>query len=193
MAGGSAWKAKELQRLRLVAGMMPVAEAVRLFPGRTRTGIQQKGFELGIVWKDRRRMTSVLDIARRIHVAPARVIAVADRVGIPLRRWGNGSRVPYAFTTEEVERIEEAVFHKDNPEHPDFELYYCRTCGAPTVKPWGWRWRTEARECGKRPLCHRCRVIARTTNRRAESYVLGSATRRARRAVREIERLQEAG
>ena len=181
----SQWSTLELQKLRLLAGTMSIGDSVRFFSGRSRGAIIQKVHDLGLSWRNLRGGKSLRQVAQELAVSTERVRAILSGIGVTPQRYGEGQKPRYAFTRDEISRIEAALFDLD---HPEFELYYCRQCGRETMKRWGWRWTTDARECGKRPLCHRCRVVARTTNRRPESYLLGSATRRARRAVHEVER-----
>lgn len=177
------WTKIELQKLAYYAGHVSIAEAAAQFPGRTKSGVIQKAAERGLKWKDRRVHVSAQVAARVCGVGVDRLLRSAACHAIGSRY---GTR--HAFTASEVERIA-FVLAVENGSHPEFELYYCRRCGRETFKPWGWRWKSDAYVCSHRPLCHRCRVVARTTNRRESSYVLASASRRANRAAREIARL----
>jgi len=191
MAGGLLWTPLEVKKLRLLAGQMPITRAVQFFPQRTRLSLIQKAHALDLLWRDRRRFICAQEAARTLGISTERLLALAQREGIPDSRYGEGPRAPHAFRPEDVSRIADALAWGGTAErdHPDFELYRCRSCEGETLKRWRWRYTTDAYRCGHKPLCHRCRVYARTRPRGEASVMLARTTRRAHRALREVKRL----
>jgi hypothetical protein len=183
------WTKVELMKLRHLAGHVSVSSAPQYFKNRTRSAIIQKSHELKLDWKGRRVHVSAFRAAESLAIGTVRLHAVARRVGIEPQRYGGGSRVRWAFTEDDIARIEMGLFEIDT-EELDFELYRCPLCNAPLVKPWGWRRRRDAYRCGHRPKCHACRMKERSDRGRSPvSIALSKTTRLARKALAEFEGL----
>ncbi len=184
------WTKIELIKLRYLAGHMSVSTAPKYFKNRSRSAIIQKSHELKLGWKKRRVHISAIAAAKLLGIGTVRLHAVARRVGIEPRWYGGGSRVRWAFTEDDIARIEIGLFGTDVEDEPDFELYHCPNCDRLLCKPPGWRRRLDAYRCGHRPKCHACRMKARgERGQRPVSVELSKTTRRAHHALAEFDRL----